>query len=602
MLQKEPGDRLDIKEVKAHRWLAENVPIRETITQDVARILLPEINVEQPEIQKGYLVINDGKKDETPEIEEKVEEIPSKEVPVASIKSIKNDSIPQLPRTKSKEIKMNLAPLDFNKLAEVRNSCFSPVINASPSLPIKQPSTPLTARALYSPLSADRSDIPNQSFNQKFVRDSVKQVLEQVHLSPLSADRLDIPYQSFNQKFVREGVQQVLEQVHLSPLSADRLDIPYQSFNQKYVRDSVQKVLEQVQLTKQKSEMNKYEIDKNEISIDEAGARLSKLMQAQQAKLAILQKLTTNEKALQAQISEHDNKINSFHLFNNQAELGIKINSKRSKLMELSSKIKMKQKYLDSIHSKIYSDTCILAQKERTIQILQHQREKVRKSFKNAQGESQRIISELEINVDVMKSRLNNAEKSSNSDDESKLISTILKTIQEKISSIRGLADTEIAGRIESIREMAIDKEQKLTELVLNYEDIKSKITMKHRKERESMIQDIKERITMSSRNTRANIDLVRKELQDELAFLIEEEQKYTVDFNLLQERRNVCKETKLELDAFENEVGNIKKHMIVLKEKLSNLQKRKDEKQNEVDTIKACIVTKASTRLRTRR
>jgi hypothetical protein len=125
---------------------------------------------------------------------------------------------------------------------------------------------------------------------------------------------------------------------------------------------------------------------------------------------------------------------------------------------------------------------------------------------------------------------------------------------------------------------------------------------MKHRKERESMIQDIKERITISSRNTRANIDLVRKELQDELAFLIEEEQKYTVDLNLLQDRRNFCKETKLELDAFENEVGNIKKQMIVLKEKLINLQKRKDEKQNEVDTIKACIVTKASTRPRTKR
>jgi hypothetical protein len=545
MLQKEPGDRLSIKEVKEHRWLAENVPIRETITQDVSRILLPEINVEQPEIQKGYLVINDGKKDETPEIEkkleemkDKVEEIAPKEVAVVSIKSIKNDSITQLPRTKSKEIKMNLSPLDFTKLAEVRNSCCSPVKNASPSLPVKQPSTPLTATALY------------------------------------------------------------------SPVSADRLDISHQSFNQKFVRDSVQLVLEQVQLTKQKSEIGKQEIDKNEISIHEARARLSKLVQTQQKKLAILQKFTRNEQELQAQISEHDNKINSFHLFNNQAELGIKINSKRSKLMELSSKIKMKQKYLDSIHSKIYSDTCIVAQKEKNIQNLQQQRDKVRKALKNAQGESQRIISELEINVDVMKSRLTNAEKSShhNSDDEAKLISNIIKTIQEKVSSIRGLADTEIAGRIETIREMAIDKEQKLTELVLNYEDIKSKITMKHRKERESMIQDIKERITISSRNTRANIDLVRKELQDELAFLIEEEQKYTVDLNLLQDRRNFCKETKLELDAFENEVGNIKKQMIVLKEKLINLQKRKDEKQNEVDTIKACIVTKASTRPRTKR
>lgn len=545
MLQKEPGDRLNIKEVKGHRWLAENVPIRETITQDVARILLPEINVEQPEIQKGYLVINDGKKEEKleldqklEEIKDKVEEIPTKEIPVVSIKSIKNDSIPQLPRTKSKEIKMNLAPLDFNKLAEVRNSCCSPVKNVSPSLPIKQPSTPLTATALYSPLSADRLDILNETLNQKFVRDSVQQVLEQV------------------------------------------------------------------QLTKQKSEIGKQEIDKNEISIHEAKDRLFKLMQRQQAKLTLLQKLTTSEKELQAQISDHDQKIQSFHLFNNQAELACQINTKRSKLMELTSKIKMKQKYLDSIHAKIYSDTCNVAQKEKTIQNLQQQRDKVRKSLKNAQGESQRIISELEINADVLKSQLSNAEKSSHSkgDDEAKLISNIIKTIQEKISSIRGLADTEIAGRIESIREMAIDKEQKLTDLVLNYEDIKSKITMQHRKERQSMIQDIKERITMTSRNTRANIDLVRKELQDELASIIEEEQKYAVDFNILEEKRRVCKETKLELDAFENEVGNIKKQMIVIKEKLSNLQKRKDEKQNEFATIKACIVTKASTRPRTKR
>ncbi|OMJ85471.1 hypothetical protein SteCoe_13232 [Stentor coeruleus] len=43
MLEKDPGKRISAKEIKAHAWLQENPPIRETITQDCIPKLLPSI-------------------------------------------------------------------------------------------------------------------------------------------------------------------------------------------------------------------------------------------------------------------------------------------------------------------------------------------------------------------------------------------------------------------------------------------------------------------------------------------------------------------------------------------------------------------------------
>lgn len=478
MLQKIPTDRLNIKEVKEHRWLMENMPIRETITQDMAVILLPEINVDQPEIQKGYIVINDAQKDETKQLEDQEKEIPKEDSSPINTKNEQTDSLPGIPKTMSKEIKMNLNTLDFHKLAEVRNSCFIEGVTLSPVLYAKQPSTPLSPTLMFIPLNSDRFENPPETLNQQTVRESVQQVLEQVKLS------------------------------------------------------------------KQVSEISKQEVDKSDTDLQDSKSKLAQLNNKLQEKLALFSKLSTKEKDLQAQISVHDQRINSIHLFNNQDQLSSQINSKKSKLMELISEIKRKQKYLDSIHKKIYADTCSVAQKEKTIQNLQYSREKLRKELNSAQGENRSVISELEINADVLKTRLNNMQQFSVSkwDKDAKIVSNIIKTMQDKVSSIRGLADTEIAGRIESIREHAIDKEQKLTDLAFHYEDMRCKLVRNCRKEKESIILDMKERVTLSTRNTQANIELVKKELRDELSTLIEEEQKIEVDMQEIEDKRRIFK------------------------------------------------------------
>ena len=64
MLSKSPQDRPTIKEIKANRWLCDQPPIRETLTQDLALIQLAEFHTstlysdEDPQVTSGYLPMN----------------------------------------------------------------------------------------------------------------------------------------------------------------------------------------------------------------------------------------------------------------------------------------------------------------------------------------------------------------------------------------------------------------------------------------------------------------------------------------------------------------------------------------------------------------
>jgi hypothetical protein len=43
MLTKDLKERIDIQGIKEHRWLLEHLPLRETITQDLETIPLPNL-------------------------------------------------------------------------------------------------------------------------------------------------------------------------------------------------------------------------------------------------------------------------------------------------------------------------------------------------------------------------------------------------------------------------------------------------------------------------------------------------------------------------------------------------------------------------------
>jgi hypothetical protein len=72
MLDKSATDRISVHDIKEHRWLREHAPIRETLTQSLDLIPLPELtagnhssdNLET--VQKGYLVIS--KMEEPPKL------------------------------------------------------------------------------------------------------------------------------------------------------------------------------------------------------------------------------------------------------------------------------------------------------------------------------------------------------------------------------------------------------------------------------------------------------------------------------------------------------------------------------------------------------
>lgn len=58
MLEKEPSRRLTIVQVKEHKWMLDHPPMRATITQELQPKPLPDLNAENPNIPKGYVVIS----------------------------------------------------------------------------------------------------------------------------------------------------------------------------------------------------------------------------------------------------------------------------------------------------------------------------------------------------------------------------------------------------------------------------------------------------------------------------------------------------------------------------------------------------------------
>lgn len=78
MLEKEPSRRLTIVQVKEHKWMLDHPPMRATITQELQPKPLPDLNAENPNIPKGYVVISKQELTKSTESTSEEEKTPTK--------------------------------------------------------------------------------------------------------------------------------------------------------------------------------------------------------------------------------------------------------------------------------------------------------------------------------------------------------------------------------------------------------------------------------------------------------------------------------------------------------------------------------------------
>jgi chromosome segregation ATPase len=259
-------------------------------------------------------------------------------------------------------------------------------------------------------------------------------------------------------------------------------------------------------------------------------------------KKSSLKELTQANKILSSKISDKAVELDSIENSYNHQDVATKINERKTRYMELQSECKMKKKYLESIESQVHSYTVHIAEKEKDINSLQYQRDRLRHESKSGNSQVKSQIAELEISAEILRSRIDNYERLNTemSEDDSRIAVDIINLMKEKMKNLKGIPEAEVQNRLETIREQIMEKEQRITELTLEYQDKKYKLTQELRRQKETLTRELREKYDQANRESRAHIDELKKSLKNKLEDSRSKEQKLSVESNDIGECRKL--------------------------------------------------------------
>ena len=180
------------------------------------------------------------------------------------------------------------------------------------------------------------------------------------------------------------------------------------------------------------------------------------------------------------------------------------INTKRS-IFDKSQICKKYRYKLDKLKQDIEEKNKELDQKEETLKSLQNSSKTLHLRFSRIKTCKSVDISTLQINLDVIQSKLEDK-----SDTDIRIPITNKDIINYTLSSIDQLIDfpvRECEKKIEKCDEQSMELEQKITELIIYYEDMKGNIMKEFRKVKEELL-----KITRKS-----SIDIIKNQSQKSL-------------------------------------------------------------------------------------
>lgn len=310
----------------------------------------------------------------------------------------------------------------------------------------------------------------------------------------------------------------------------------------KAIRESIKQIQEQVKFTQGENQAAKEKMSFQNAEIEVSLEAIKELEKRISDKRANLKELTNANKILSCQISDKALELDTIENSYNHQDISSKINERKTRYMELQSECKMKKKYLESIEAQVHSYTVHIAEKEKDINSLQYQRDRLRHESKSANSQVKSQIAELEINAEILRSRIDNYERLNTemSEDDSRIAVDIINLMKEKMRNLKGIPEAEVQTRLETIREQIMEKEQRITELTLEYQDKKYKLTQELRRQKETLTRELREKYDQANRESRVHIDELKKALKDKLEDSRSKEQKLSVESNDIGECRKL--------------------------------------------------------------
>lgn len=418
MLNKDPKERLNIFEVKEHRWLAEHPPIRETISQAGLQIPLPDLKGDTvPAVTKGYQVINEP----------------------AEKAKLRNDRLMSV-TADFKEAPKN--EMDFIE-AEEDKECLRIITDKAIRLSLTH------------------------------MKDRMKQVHSEY----------------------TESKGKIEEQTN--------------------------------KLNELKTVVQDYE---RKIS----------------SKVTILRYMNQTQKTLILQLSDKTFEIESLQKNSGSTDILAKINKKSTRLMELTSECKMKNKVLESLQAQIEYSNNLILEKDKEIAALKIQRDIIQSENQPAINTLKSKISELEISRGVLQTRIKNHERFNTEmrEEDSKVANEIMNIMRDKFSNFKHISESEMISNIDSLREKIIEKEQLMTEATLEYQDSKSKIAQNLRKQKEKITTEYRLKKEEIERERKKLLFELKKELRDKLFLSRVQQEAFFVEESELQESQQTLNVT----------------------------------------------------------
>jgi chromosome segregation ATPase len=264
------------------------------------------------------------------------------------------------------------------------------------------------------------------------------------------------------------------------------------------------------------------------------------------SKVRNLRHMNQTQKTLILQLSDKTFEIESLQKNTSSANILRKIDKKRTRIMELTSECKMKNKVLESLQAQIqYSNSNIL-EKDKEIAALKTQRDIIQSENHPAISALKSKISELEIGRGVMKTRLRNHERFNTEmrEEDSKVAKEIMNIMREKFNNFKHISESEMISNIDSLREKIIEKEQLMTEATLEYQDSKSKIAQNLRKHKEKITSEYRLKKEEIERERKKLLLELKKELRDKLFLSRVQQEAFFVEESELEESQQVLNVT----------------------------------------------------------
>ena len=216
-------------------------------------------------------------------------------------------------------------------------------------------------------------------------------------------------------------------------------------------------------------------------------------------------KLQSSEKKIKELIYDADLELKHLKEIDNTSSVSeMIINTKRS-IFDKSQICKKYRYKLDKLKQDIEEKNKELDQKEETLKSLQNSSKTLHLRFSRIKTCKSVDISTLQINLDVIQSKLEDK-----SDTDIRIPITNKDIINYTLSSIDQLIDfpvRECEKKIEKCDEQSMELEQKITELIIYYEDMKGNIMKEFRKVKEELL-----KITRKS-----SIDIIKNQSQKSL-------------------------------------------------------------------------------------